>query len=533
MARARASRIFPILLCGGAAATLLACGVGAVDAEEEPPPGGGGPFGDGMGGNPGPTLAGDCLLRPVGQGFASVPLSPAGALGVIDLEATVTSPEVEGHIGLGRGSAPAASRLAAAVRLVPGGAIEVRDGAGYRADVAVPVEVSRTYPVRLVADVPSRTYSVYVQAGADTIRLAQRYALRPQAGAAGFDALSAMAAGQSGQLAVCNILGDAPAAVAYSREGSYAVAPLPGDQAIVSDRVARTWRLGPAGEVLARAARGGEVAADEAGNVYVALASGGQLALHAFTPALARRWSRVDPIELEADVRAIAADPAGVTVALATVRGVSSIRRYPAGGGAGRRVHDGAALAALGRDGFAVATTWIGGIAVALHDRDGNQRWSRAFDNDATAEVMTLGQGGRVVLGGHFEQPISFGGQTLDPVFQGEVDVNSYAVALASADGAHVFTTRIPTTRLTGAAANAGRVVIAGETWVTPIFPHLWQLDTAGNHLPGEPYVGFYEQWGRSGRVAMGASNRIYWERAMVWPAPDSPPFPYLLAIRP
>jgi hypothetical protein len=543
MARARASRLFTILLCGGAAAALLACDGSAVGSGEESPPpdesdgdgDGDGAF-DGIDGAPEwPALDDGCLLRAPGQGFGSVQLAPAGALGVIDLEAAVTAPEVEALVGLGRGGAASAGQLAVALRLAPGDAIEVRDGNGYRADAAVPVEAGRTYPVRVVADVTARAYSVYVRAGDATIRIAQRYALRlSPGGAAGLDALSAVVAGRGGQLAVCNIFGDAPTAVAYSREGSYAVAPLPDDRAIVSDGISQTWKLGPAGEVLGRVRRGGEVAADEAGDVYIALAAGGQLALYALTPELAPRWSRVDPIEPEADVRALAADAAGVTVALSTAGGVSSIRRYPADGALGSVVYDGGgALAALGRDGFAVAAEWPDGIGIGFYDLGGRLRWYRAFDNDATAEVMTLGLDGRVVLGGHFAQPISFGGPTLEPVPPYELDVNSYAVALAIADGSHAFTARIPTTRLTGAAANAGRVVIAGETWVVPIFPHLWQLDAAGNRLPGEPYVGFYEQWGRSGRVAVSTSNRMYWERAMVWPGPDAPPFPYLLAIRP
>ena len=544
MARALASQTLTIsltiLLCGGAAATLPACDGSAVVAEEEdPPPGGDDPSGGAADGAPTwPALDGGCLIRDASQGLGSVAMSSARALAVIDLEASVTSPAVTGLIGISRGGAASPGRLAGALRLTPGAAIEVRDGGSYRADAEVIVEPGQSYPIRLVADAGSRTYSVYVRAGYDTIRIADRYALRlPPGGAAGLDAISAGASGGGGQLSVCGIFGDAPGAVAYSREGSYAVAPLSGARALVSDRVSRTWLLGPAGEILARTARGGEVAADEAGDVYVALASGGQLAIHALTPQLALQWSRVDRIEPAADVQSIAADAAGVTVALATADGVSSIRRYPAGGGVGRVVHGGGGtLVALGRGGFAVATAWPGGIAVELYDASGGVRWFRAFDNDATAEVLALGDDGRVVLGGHFARPISFGGPTLEPV-GGEVDVNSYAVALAGADSAHIFTARIPTTRLTGVAiapgAGAGRVVIAGETWVVPVFPHLWQLDAGGHLLPGEQYVGFYEQWGRSGRVAVDAEHRIYWERAMVWPTPGSTSFPYLLAIQP
>jgi hypothetical protein len=260
------------------------------------------------------------------------------------------------------------------------------------------------------------------------------------------------------------VLGVAGPDVVYSREGSYAVAPLPGHQAIVSDGVATTWRLGPAGQVIRRVARGGEVAADPAGNVYVALASGGQLALHAFTPQLASRWSRVEPVAPFADVAAISADPAGVTGALATPFGVASIRRFPATGGAGTSLHSGGALAALAPDGFAIATAWEGGFAVLLYDLAGGLRWARSFDALATVEVLTLGLGGQVVVGGHFSGPITFGGPTLEPAYDGKVDVDSYVLGLSREGGKHVFTTRIPTTVLTGAAGNAGRLVIASET---------------------------------------------------------------------
>jgi hypothetical protein len=535
MKRARAPRLVQVLLCGCAAAALSACDE-AADGGEDPPDN---PEGDGLPGSatiaePEPGAPIGCITRVPGAGFASVSLPAASRLAVIEFEATATALQLDGVIGLGSGTPSSYEQLAGAVRFAPGGTITARTGSSYRADRPVPFQANRMYPVRVVADVAARAYSVYVQVGADVIQLARSYPLRAPQGAAttSLDSLSAIVGGASGQLSICNVHGDAPSAVAYSREGAYAVTPLPGDQALVSDGVSTTWKLGAAGQVLGQVARGGEVAVDEAGNVYIALAADGQLAIHAFTPALAPRWSRVDPVEEHADVRAVAADAAGVTISLTTSRGVSSIRRYPAAGGAGVKVYGEATMAALTQGGFAVATTWDGWVTVSFLDPSGNLRWHRAFANDASVEVMTLGLDGRVVLGGHFWQPIAFGGPTLE-LAGGELDVNSYAVALARADGAHVFTTRIPTTILTGAAANAGRLVIAGEDWVTPIFPHLWQLDAAGNRLPGEPYVGFYEQWGRSGRVAIGASNRIYWERSMVWPSPYSPEFPYLLAITP
>ncbi len=542
--RARGARLSSILVCGCAAGFLLACGeaAGGGDPGATPDDDGGG----GGGGDPGAVISPEheapasmiegCLVRTSGQGFASMLLGPASTLGVVDVEATVSTLQIGGVIGLSRGPATGFGHLAAAVRFAPGGALQAGDGATYRADHTLAFAAGRTYPVRMVADASSRTYSVYVQ-DTDTgevVRLARRYAFRPAPpGAPDVDSLAARADGPGGQLSLCGIVGTAAGGVAYSREGSYAVAPLAGDRALVSDGLTATWRLGPAGQVLGQVPRGGEVAADEAGNVYVALASGGQLAVHAFTAQLQPRWSRVDPVEPYADVRALSADPAGVTVALASVWGVTSVRRSQAAGGAGTCLNGGGELEALAPDGFAIATAWEGGLAVLLYDLAGNPRWTRSFDAPATVEVLTLGLGGRVVVGGHFSGPTSFGGPTLEVAYEGDVDVNSYVLGLSAEDGAHVFTTRIPTTVLTGAAGNAGRLVIAGETWVTPVFPHLWQLDATGNHLPGEPETGFYEQWGRSGRVAIGASNRIYWERSMVWPAPSSAPYPYLLAIDP
>jgi hypothetical protein len=536
MQRARVSRLFSILLSGCAVAQLPACdeaaeggdpGAGPNTGEPDPasPPDG----------EPLPVADG-CFARGAGGGFASVPLEPASTLLAVQLEARVSSLGADGVIGLARGAVTSFGQLAAAVRFAPSGVIDVRDGAGYRADVVFPFEVGRTYAVRVIVDVPSHTYSVYVQDPdtGDVVQLARRYAFRPsQAGVASLDTLAAIADGPAGELAVCDARGTAPGAVVYSREGSYSVAPLPDEQVLVSDGVGTTWKLGAAGQVLGEVSRGGEVAADAAGNVYVARAAGGQIMLHALTAQLAPRWSRTEPANPDVTVQAIAADAEGVSIVLGTGQGVAAIRRYPVVGGAGVQVHAGAAQAVLAPDGFAVAQTWPGGVAVSLHDPDGAERWVRSFANDVTVDVMTLGLGGRVVIGGHFEQAIAFGGPTLEPAYSGEVDVNSFVVALARADGAHVFTKRIPTTRLTGAGASAGRLVIAGETWVTPIFPHLWQLDVAGNLLPGEPYVGFDEQWGRSGRVVVGASNRIYWERLMSWPSSFSPSFPYLLAIRP
>jgi hypothetical protein len=519
MCRISALGLWSVITCGSAATQLLAC--------------------DETAGADVPQLAqldaDGCFSVAAGTGFASLEVGPTSTLGVLDLTAMVSAVETDGVIGLARTPASRFDQLATAVRFSPGGVLDARDGAAYRADEALPFELGRAYPIRVVADVGSHTYSVYVKTSSDpsdVVRLANRFAFRPtQAGVTGLGALSAIADGPAGALSVCGVVGTAGTDVAYSREGSYTVAPLPGGEVIASDGISSTLKLDAAGRVIGEAACGGEVAADEAGNVYVALAANGQLSVRAYTAALVPRWIRVEAAPSSATVRGIAADMSGVSIVLGTEGAVSSIRRFPAAGGSGVQVAAGGGLAALARDGFAIATMWDGGFGVTLYDRDGGFQWTRTFDGAASIEVLTLGQDGRVVVGGHFYDEVGFGGPMLHPTF-GEVDVDSYALGLARADGAHVFTTRIATSRLTGAAGAGGRLVIVGETWVTPIFPHLWQLDAAGHFVGFEPETGFYEQWGRSGSVVLGADGRIYWQRSMVWPSPVSPAFPYLLALR-
>jgi hypothetical protein len=137
-----------------------------------------------------------------------------------------------------------------------------------------------------------------------------------------------------------------------------------------------------------------------------------------------------------------------------------------------------------------------------------------------SVEAMTLGLDGRVVITGHYMAPLTFGGPTLT-LELGNPDANpySYAVAFANTDGAHVFTTHIPATRLTGADANGGLLVIAGE-----------ELNVLGSD--GSVLV---NGWGRSGRVVLGPSNRLYWDLSlMLWGLDrSSATYPYLIVLQP
>jgi hypothetical protein len=542
-ARSSVVRLGLVLVCGGAAAAVLAaCDAVDADIADEGEAGGAGEEAAGGAPSEAPAessaesaLAG-CTTHVAGGGFGNLTLQLASTLAITDLEATPASnPALDGVIAMSRGAATSFNALATSVRFSTAGVLDARDGTAYRADASIPFTLGQARKLRIVADVPSHTFSVYVDLGYYTERLAKRYAFRSTtATVTGLDRLAAIVDGAAGQLSICNVVATAPTAIAYSREGAYGVVPLASDRALASDGSTVTLRLAANGAVLNQIAVGGELAADPTERAYVARVSGTQLAVYAYTAALALRWSRLDPIALGSRVLAAAADGAGVTLALADAGGTVSIVRYPEAGGAGTVLATGGTHAAVAPDGFAVATATSSAYDVSVFGNSGALLWTQSFPGavGARLEVMTLGLGGRVVLGGHYYAPITFGGPTLDLVPY-DVNVNTYLVGLDRATGAHVFTNRVNATRLTGAGGNGARLVITGERVVTPIFPDLWQYDASGAPVGGAPWTGFNEDWGRSGRVAIGAGNRIYWERSMVWPTPTSVPYPYLLALRP
>ena len=534
MQATRVVRLWSLLMCAAAAATVPACDVIANEGER-----GGGALDTAPA--PGESsvevaLAG-CATYSAGGGFGNTVLPTASALAIADLEATASiHAALDGVISMTRGAPTSFNHLATSIRFSTAGVLDVRDGAAYHADASVPFTLGQVRRLRIVADIPSHTFSVYVDTGFDTARLARRYAFRSTtATLPSLDRLAAVVDGAAGQLSVCNVITTAPAKVAYSRDGAYGVVPLASDAALISDGSTATMRLSATGAVVNRLAAGGELAADQLGRAYIARVSGSRLSLGAYTEALAPIWSRLDPVAAGARVLSVAASATGVTVALAPAGGPISVVRYPASGGPGAALYTGGTHAATAADGFAIASTASGAYAVTMFANDGTPRWTQSFPGAAgsSIEVMTLGLGGRVAIGGHFSTAITFGGPTLEHAQNEPPDVNTYLVGLDRTTGAHVFTNRVLASRLTGAAGNGARLVVTGERFVTPIFPDLWQYDATGTQVGGQPDTGFYEQWGRSGRIAIGATNRIYWERSMMWPQPTSPAFPYLLALRP
>jgi hypothetical protein len=86
-----------------------------------------------------------------------------------------------GHVALSSGPGSAYSDYACLIGFGSSGYIDVRNGSGYSADVQVPYTAGQTYHFRLVVDIPSHTYSVYVTPqGSGEQTLAANYAFRTE-----------------------------------------------------------------------------------------------------------------------------------------------------------------------------------------------------------------------------------------------------------------------------------------------------------------------------------------------------------------
>ncbi|HEY6178523.1 MAG TPA: hypothetical protein VIX73_28920, partial [Kofleriaceae bacterium] len=235
-----------------------------------------------------PIDASGCPMAEAGLGMFDRSIGQPGE--VVVASEFVVEPDalVEGVIGLSQSGAARDDDLAAAVRLTPGGAIEARDGDSYRADTTVVYAAGQPQRIRIVASVPTHTYSVYVATGTgDAVQLARRYAFAPAQATTGWlGNLDAIVDSRRGAMSICSASTAISIGVRMAREGNYAVAPLPGDEAIVADETT-TLHLGASGDTQARLAAGGLVAVDPVGNVYLARVTGDDLVVEAYTAGLA------------------------------------------------------------------------------------------------------------------------------------------------------------------------------------------------------------------------------------------------------
>ncbi len=79
-----------------------------------------------------------------------------------EFDVTPAASPINMYVGLSSGSQSAHTGFAANARFNPTGQIDARDGGAYVADNVIPYSGGVTYHFRLVVDVPSRSYSIFV-----------------------------------------------------------------------------------------------------------------------------------------------------------------------------------------------------------------------------------------------------------------------------------------------------------------------------------------------------------------------------------
>ena len=120
----------------------------------------------------------------------------------LDFDITPAAAPINGVVGYAGSSTPVTeyADFALAVRLSNAGYFDARDGAAYARAATVTYAAGRTYHVRVVVDVPGRSYSVDVTpSGGSTVRLATGFAFRfdsPETGDLGQVGVKSDVAGQ-------------------------------------------------------------------------------------------------------------------------------------------------------------------------------------------------------------------------------------------------------------------------------------------------------------------------------------------------
>ena len=97
----------------------------------------------------------------------------------VSFDATPLADNIDAFTGIGAITPREAGDVAAIVRFNEQGTIDVRNGGAFRADQSLAYSANKAYRVRMVIDVKSRTYSVFVTPpGQAEVSLAKNYAFR-------------------------------------------------------------------------------------------------------------------------------------------------------------------------------------------------------------------------------------------------------------------------------------------------------------------------------------------------------------------
>ncbi|HEX8107485.1 MAG TPA: hypothetical protein VF516_07135 [Kofleriaceae bacterium] len=368
--------------------------------------------------------------------------------------------------------------------------------------------------VHVIADVTSHTYSVLTEG---FVRIARQYQFRTQQlGVTHLQQLSAIVDGPEGSVAVCGLSDWASSDLVYSREDVVykAIVPLANNEALLDDGETVS-RVDAGGRTVAQIPSGGKIAADAAGNVFVADVADTTLTIDKYDPGLAPRWRTTQAVPAGTAVQAIASDAYGaVVIALTAPEDPNqAVLRFTADGAFASQASVQRGAVALDGDQPVVAWSESDQVRVARFSATGEVVWSRSFAGRAAVEVIAVDPFHNVVFGGELATEVDFGGGPL-PLLEDDLHALHTFVVKLSASGDHVFSKANGLWRqLTAIASNGARVVVTGRSpgGAAPE-PRLQAFDAAGNQIfLGGSVAKFEQGFGGVDALAIGASGRIWW----------------------
>jgi hypothetical protein len=470
------------------------------------------------------TTADGCTANVAGAGFINTPVTASSNVLLVHFRARPAQANMDGVVGIASGDVDAYDDYAASIRFWTNGKVEVRDGDTYRADLDIAYTAGQEFDVRMLVDLASKTYSVYVQSPgidpyASHVRIASGYRFRPaQARVASLDRVTSVVASSTGRLDACEITGGPHAPVIALRDDEHDVVPLADGGALISNG-AKTTRLDANNVPVGSVGVGGQVAIDGAGSYYVARVDGGLLAVGSYTPAFAQRWSVSYAVSGTAFVQDMVIAPNGEVVLamgnrdqwgnetpLYLVR-LGSDGHYIAN----QALPQGTTAVGLGPTLFVVARHLEGTVAYETYayanwgypSRGGN------VDGNYTVTKIAVAPDGSFVVAGHLGGAVMFGANTIEPYSNSDFGTWDAFVGAFSPEMLVRFAYR-RWSRVTGLATTGNEIAVADEQWTQNQWLYYTVFDTSGNALRGSGEDAFVNYNGRPGLVALAPSGRLY-----------------------
>jgi hypothetical protein len=108
-------------------------------------------------------VGGTCVTAHNGGGWVNTPFATQTGVFTVQFDATPSSTTIGGHVGISHGAGTAYTAFANIVRFSTTDMVDARNGGtGYSADTSLKYVAGLTYHVRMVINIPTHHYGVFV-----------------------------------------------------------------------------------------------------------------------------------------------------------------------------------------------------------------------------------------------------------------------------------------------------------------------------------------------------------------------------------